>query len=72
MIDAHTVQFRLKFDFILFIYNSFNFYEFKNKKHLFSIDVIDDVAEKLSKNLANVLNLCSFLTRIYIEFNENK
>ena len=44
MIDAQTVQFRLKFDFVLFIYNSLNFYQFLKKS--FSIDINGDVAQK--------------------------
>ena len=64
MIDAHTVQFRLNFDFELFIYNSLNFYEFLKKS--FSIDVNGDVAQQLSKRSCKLFKMC-----VYIEFNED-
>ena len=55
MIDAHTVQFRLKFDFALFIYHSLNFYQFL-KKSFFDY-VNGDVVQNFSKIL-HFLNLC--------------
>ena len=47
---THTVQFRFKLNFALFLYHSLNFCKFLKKS--FSIEVIGDVAQKLSKNLA--------------------
>ena len=54
MIGAYTVQFILKFDFAFFIYHCSKFDKFLKKS--FPIDFNSDVAQKLSKNIANFLN----------------
>ena len=48
MINAHILQFRLKFDYALFIIQQFKLLQNFEKKNHFSIDVNGDVAQKLS------------------------